>query len=211
MGDLCEACSVRSYLFRLLMSIAMQLKPIPIATDDAITYNKVPAFLQVNGSVTFVDEPGDCFNLTPSQYVSGGSQSDALPICALMDCSSPFPSSTQNLPEFDWLVGFTGWLLSFEGFTEPGSVHHLHAKVLVVTISHLTIMSDVPLSRKPVNVVDDEDSVVLKEWVSKYAQKKPTVVEEKEFSVGSSKGKRKVTLSLNGVGGKPDWSNKKRR
>ena len=121
MGDLSEACFPITQLHLMLIPKSLQLKPIPIATDDAIAYNKVPVLLMVNGSVTFIDNARDSFYLTPLQYVSGGSQTDAISIHAILNKSSPFAPHPLNLPEINHLVSFTRRLFSFEANTESGT------------------------------------------------------------------------------------------
>ena len=81
------------------------------------------------------------------------------------------------------------------------------------TISHLSVTSNIPPSRKPgriSNDVDIEDTAVLKERVTKYTKKTSSLANNKELTASCSKGKHKVTLSLDGIaGGKADRSDKK--
>ncbi|KAN0130411.1 hypothetical protein V8E53_011812 [Lactarius tabidus] len=44
-----------------LMGDIMELKMIPIPTDDIISYSKIPSVVVVHGSVTFVDKANDYF------------------------------------------------------------------------------------------------------------------------------------------------------
>ena len=215
MGDLTEACSTAASVIWTRFHPCTQLKPIPIATNEAITYNKVPALVLVNGSVSFVDKAHDSFSLTPSQYVFGSLQSDAMPICAVLDGSSPFPLPAHTLPETNNLIGFMGKLLSFEANSDAGTGQPFHAKVSVLSISHLSVTGEVSASYnggKNRTIIDNEDMAALIKCVTKYAEKTATPGDEKDYSVGVSKGKCKVILSVDGVtGGKAEQSDKKRK
>ncbi|KAN0140507.1 hypothetical protein V8E53_001716 [Lactarius tabidus] len=208
MGDLTEARLTMFLLIHLLIFWATQLKPIPIPTDDVIKYSKLPGLVVVHGSVTFVDEAHDYFCLKPSQYVSGMSQNEAIPLRALMNRNCPFSPHALKLPKINCLVGFTGRLLSFEPNSDSGAGHGLRAKVSVETISQLSDIGNTTASKKPAdvcNVVDDEETVALKERIHKYGNKSG-------IKADSSKGKRKVTLSLDGLSpGKGERGDKKRK
>jgi hypothetical protein len=208
MGDLTEARLTTFLLIHLLIFWATQLKPIPIPTDDVIKYSKLPGLVVVHGSVTFVDEAHDYFCLKPSQYVSGMSQNEAIPLRALMNRNCPFSPHALKLPKINCLVGFTGRLLSFEPNSDSGAGHGLRAKVSVETISQLSDIGNTTASKKPAdvcNVVDDEETVALKERIHKYGDKSG-------IKADSSKGKRKVTLSLDGLSpGKGERGDKKRK
>jgi hypothetical protein len=197
----------------------MQLKPIPIPTDDVIRYSKVPSVVVVNGSVTFVDNAQDYFCLTPSQYVSGGTQNDCMPVRAILNRDTPFAPQNLFLPDINCLVGFTGRLLAFEVNAEPGAGNGLRAKVSVDTLTQLSQCTDGPGSQKPADsrkVGDDEDTLALKDCVRKYVEKpgnkqSAPLSAEKDWPIGCSKTKHKVTLSLDGVVGKAERGEKKHK
>jgi hypothetical protein len=138
-----------------------------------------------------------------------GNTNEAVAVCTVMNRVTPFSPQALKLPDNNWLVGFTGRLLSFEPNMEPGTGNSLCTKVSVDTISLLSEIIDSPQSKKPgdiYNVVDDEGAVVLKDCVHKYVDKpgnKPSVqlATDKMSLIGCSKGKHKVTLFLNGIGG----------
>jgi hypothetical protein len=216
MGDISEVCSTTTSLIEWLPFPLMQLKLIPIPTDDVIKYSKLPSVVVINGSVTFVDNAHDYFCLTPSQYVSGGTQNDGVPVRTILNRETLFAPQNLFLPDINCLVGCTGRLLAFEMNAGPGTGNGLCAKVSVDTIIQLPECADRPGSKKTTDsrkVADDEDSVALKDRVRKYVEK-PSNKQcgDKDWPIASSKTKHKVTLSLDGVaGGKAEQGEKKRK
>ena len=207
MGDISEV-SALSFIFSVKIHMWAQLKPIPIATDQVISSSKHPALVIASGSVTFVDEAQDYFCLTPSQYVSGATQNDALALRAFMNRSTPCLSRELTLPCVNGLVGFTGKLHSFEENDERGSEVKIRAIVYVETISHLTQRYEDSPAKKKIAVSDsfeDDDTITLKNRFRKYVEHsdfdeaKPATV-GKDTQQGSSKAKRKLTLTFDGVG-----------
>lgn len=165
----------------------------------------------MNGCVTFVDDARDTFSLTPSQYVTGATQHETIPVRAIINRNAPFLSTTLPIPRINSLVGFTAKLTSLETNSESGTGPALCAEVSVETISHLTADDNSPMSSQ------DEDSVALHTRVQKYTAQ--SVIEHGEDGSsqnqplsGNSKGKRKLTLTFDSGGsGKAERVDKKRR
>jgi hypothetical protein len=196
------------------------LKTIPIPTDTAVSYSKVPGLVVITGSVTLVDHAHDYFCLTPAQFVSGATQNDAVSVRAVMNRNTPFCPNSLVFPEINCLVNFTGRLHSFEADPESTSGNSLRTKVSVETISNISDVADSSASNKHGqvrNIADDNDAISLKERVRKYTdntsiKQGDTLSCEKESSMGTSKGKRKVTLSVEGLAsGKAERVEKKRK
>ena len=186
------------------------MKPIPITTDEVIEFSKKPAVVNINGCVASIDDDADSFSLALSQYVTGATQHETMHVRAFMNRNTPFSPPSFHLPRINSLVGFTAKLDTIESYTEIGSRATIRAVVIVESISHLTGDEVAPMSN------EDADTVALKTRVRKYTV--PTESEgnevrssEKECSGGSSKGKRKLTLTFDGGAGGKERSDKKRK
>jgi hypothetical protein len=164
----------------------------------------------VNSSVTHVDEERDCFSLTPTQYVTGATQLEALPLRAVMNRSTPFAPYGLKLPKVNALVSFTGRLLCFEANSEAGASIPICACVSIETISHLSGANSGSVSNKPVTTseaIDDEDTIALKARIRKYTdhinvKDGKDMSKKNESSMENLKGKRKVTLTYESGGAK---------
>ena len=137
-----------------------------------------------------------------------------------MNRSTPFFSDDLTLPFVNGLVGFTGKLHSLEENVEQDSDIKLRATVYVETISNLTQLNDDGVPKRKTAVSDsfeDKDTVALKSRFRKYAEQ--SNIEEskvatagKDAHVGTSKGKRKLTLTFDSLGrDKADRGDHKRR
>ncbi|KAN0134096.1 hypothetical protein V8E53_008101 [Lactarius tabidus] len=152
---------------------------------------KIPGLVVVNSSVTHLDEERDCFSLTPTQYVTGATQLEALPLRAVMNRSTPFAPYGLKLPKVNALVSFTGRLLCFEANSEAGA-------------------NSGSVSNKPVTTseaIDDEDTIALKARIRKYTdhinvKDGKDMSKKNESSMENLKGKRKVTLTYESGGAK---------
>lgn len=132
-----------------------------------------------------------------------------MPICTVMNSDVTFTSCVYHLPQINSLVVITAKLDFIESNSEPGSVTALRAAVSVETISHLTGENDMVVSH------EDQDMVTLKTRLRKYAastENEEHDIPEKPLPTTSSKGKHRLTLTLNGPSGsKGDRGEKKRR
>lgn len=116
---------------------------------------------------------------------------------AFMNRSAPFSPPSFHLPRINSLVGFVGKVDAFEIYSETGSQAAIRAVVSVESISHLTGDQSASASN------EDADTVSLKSRIRKYSVPEETEADEvrsseKDGSAGSSKGKRKLTLTLEG-------------
>jgi hypothetical protein len=202
------------------MSFCTQLKTIPIPTDTAVSYSKILGLVEITGSVTLVDHAHNYFCLTPAQFVSGSTQNDAVFVCAVMNRNMPFCPNSLKFPEINCLVNFTGRLHLFEADPKSSFGNSRCAKVSVDMISKISDIADSSASNKQgevCNVADDNNAISLKDQVCKYTDNTSikqgnTLSCEKESSVGTSKGKHKVTLSLEGLAsGKAEYVEKKHK
>ena len=171
----------------------------------------MPAVVNVNGCVASVDEESDSFTLTLSQYVTGATQYEGMHVRAFMNRSTPFSPPSFHLPRINSLVGFAAKVDTIESYSETGSRAAIRAVVAVESISHLTGEESAPMSN------EDADTVALKTRVRKYVAPTETGADEvrsseKECSGSSSKGKRKLTLTLDSCSGNTtERSDKKKR
>lgn len=127
-----------------------------------------------------------------------------------MNRNTPFFSDEFALPIVNGLVGFTGKLHSLEENVEQGSEIKLRATVYVETISNLSQVKDDSFAMKKTSVSDsfeDEDTVTLKSRFHKYAEqnnfdesKRVTAGKDTLIGAGTSKSKRKLTLTLDSIG-----------
>ena len=176
-----------------------------------ISFSKKPALVTAHGCVTLLDDTRKFFILTPAQYVTGATQHEVMPVRAIMDKNPTFLSPAYHLPRNNTVVAITGTLDVVEHTSEPESVTTVRAAVSVGTISHLSGEDDM-LAPK-----EDEDTVALKTRVQKYVanpqmEDEETHTSEKESSSLSSKGKRKLTLTLDRCSsGKVERGEKKKR
>ena len=132
-----------------------------------------------------------------------------MPIRTVMNSDATFASYVYHLPRINSLVAITAKLDFIESNSEPGSVTALRAAVSVETISHLTGENDMVASH------EDQDMVTLKTRLRKYAaptKNEERDIPEKPLPTTSSKGKHRLTLTLDGPSGsKGNWGEKKRR
>ena len=115
-----------------------------------------------------------------------------------MNSDVTFASCVYHLPQINSLVAITAKLDFIESNSEPGSVTALQAAVSVETISHLTGENDMVASH------EDQDTVTLKTHLRKYAastKNEECDIPEKPLPTTLSKGKRRLTLTLDGPSG----------
>ena len=132
-----------------------------------------------------------------------------MPVHTVMNSDVTFTSCVYHLPQINSLVAITAKFDFIESNSEPGSVTALRAAVSVETISHLTGENDMVVSHK------DQDMVTLKTHLRKYAastENEERDIPKKPLPTTSSKGKHRLTLTLNGPSGsKGNQGEKKRR
>ena len=132
-----------------------------------------------------------------------------MPIRTVMNSDVTFASCVYHLPQINSLVAITAKLNFIESNSEPGSVTALRAAVSVETISHLTGENDMVVSH------EDQDMVTLKTRLCKYAastENEERDIPKKPLPTTLSKGKHRLTLTLDGPSGsKGDRGEKKRR
>ena len=128
---------------------------------------------------------------------------------AFMNRNTPFSPRTFHLLRINSLVGFTAKIDTVERYTETGSRATIRALVSVESISHLTGDEGASFSN------EDADTVALKTRVRKYAatdtKGDDVRSSEKDSSGCSSKGKRKLTLTIDASTAGKERSDKKRR
>ena len=136
-------------------------------------------------------------------------QHEPMHVRAFMNRNTAFSPHSFHLLRINSLVGFTAKIDTIERYTETGSQAAIRAVVSVESISHLTGDEGASSPNK------DADTVALKTRVRKYAAtdtKGDEVRSPEKDSLGcSSKGKRKLTLTIDTSAAGKERSDKKRR
>lgn len=198
MGDILDASfSFFTAQLSSLTLLLLQLKPVPVELDNAITAWKLLAKVFGVGMVGAVMHEQATFSVTLTQYVTGG-QNEGVKLCAVMEKSPKWLDPCVRLPALNGMVVFTGNLSHFDKDEHNNDVtSHALAVICLDSITYLpwfgvvssSSSNDVGLS------ADSTDNAKVKQSMQKFSTKDNSLKGNlvSASTVAKQKGKCKVS------------------